>query len=312
MKDMKDIYNKVESYAVGVDAGGTKTHAVAYDRHGVCLGEAFSGCGNLALSYDDASSAILSTVRELTKTLGRAALEYIAVGAAGTSARSAAERLSRELSDEFEAKNEVMSDAELALNAAFGTHGDGMLVISGTGSAVFLRITGTLSRAGGWGHLLGDGGSAYCTGMAALRLLTVLHDRGEHDEALSSAVLGTLGLGDISELVGYVYAPERTKADIAAVSVAVDRLARSGHAASRDILWKSADLLALDAEAVLRRTRVSHTKAAMYGGQLENSAILREAFEERLSDRLCGDCSVTYLPDVPEPTYAAYRIWRGA
>ena len=300
-----NLYNKEEIRVIGVDAGGTKTRAAAFDGNGNLLAEAVGGCGNVVLSYDAARESIVSAIRGVwTDNCG-----FIAVGAAGASSGELSGRLSAELSAEFGVKTSVMSDAELALNAAFGPADDGMLVISGTGSVVFLRQNGILTRAGGWGHLLGDGGSAYFTAMTALKTITNLHDRNEPDEILEHAVFEVLGIDGISGLVKYVYAPEHGKADFAKIAPVIDRLAENGHPAASDILWKSADALSDDAAAVLRRSETDSVNIALTGGHITHSDTLRLNFEQTLRLKTKDFCRLHFLADEPDPAYAAYRIF---
>ncbi len=64
----------------------------------------------------------------------------------------------------------VMSDVELALHAAFGRTGRGILVVAGTGSiAVGWTARGRLKRAGGRGPAHGDEGSGWWMGKEYLR-----------------------------------------------------------------------------------------------------------------------------------------------
>lgn len=304
---MNTTYNKEENIVIGVDAGGTKTRAAAFDitANGQMIAEAFAGCGNVVLSYNNAKAAIASAIREVW----RDSCAYIAVGAAGASSGELSERLAAELTAEFGVKTDVMSDAELALNAAFGPTADGMLVISGTGSVVFLRQNGVLTRAGGWGHLLGDGGSAYFTGMTALHTITDLRDRNEPDEILERAVFDELGIDGISGLVKYVYAPERTKADFANIAPVIDKLAEDGHPTASDILWKSADVLSDDAATAIRRTGITAVEIALTGGHITHSDTLRLNFEQTLRLKVSEICSVTFRTDEPDPAFAAYRLY---
>ncbi len=305
---MKNIYNKEENCVIGVDAGGTKTRAAAFDAAGNLLTEAVSGCGNVVLDYAAARKAIVSAIRGLGTWSDHC--EFIAVGAAGASSGEVSARLSAELTAEFGVKTAVMSDAELALNAAFGPTADGMLVISGTGSVVFLRKNGVLTRAGGWGHLLGDGGSAYYTGMTALRTITGLRDRNQPDEILERAVFAALDIGDITGLVKYAYAPERTKADFAKIAPVIDGLAESGHPIASDILWKGADALSDDAAAVLLRSGMDSVNIALTGGHITHSDTLRLNFEQTLRIKTGGNCRLHFLADEPDPAFAAYRLYR--
>ncbi len=304
---MNAFYNKEENIVIGVDAGGTKTRAAAFDinANGCMIAEAFAGCGNVVLSYNDAKAAIVSAIRGVWSD----SCAYIAVGAAGASSGELSEGLAAELSAEFGVKTDVMSDAGIALNAAFGPSADGMLVISGTGSVVYLRQNGIVTRAGGWGHLLGDGGSAYCTGMTALQTITNLRDRSEPDELLERAVFNALGLDGIAGLVKYVYAPERTKADFAKIASVIDELAESGHPIASDILWKSADMLSEDAATAIRRTGMTAVEIALTGGHITHSDTLRLNFEQTLRIKVGGLCKLTFRSETPDPAFAAYRLY---
>ena len=302
---MNTLYNKEEIRIIGVDAGGTKTRAAVYDGAGNLHTEAFGGCGHVILSYDTAKSSILSVIRGVWDDR----CEFIAVGAAGASSGELSGRLSEELTAEFGIKTIVMSDAELALNAAFGPTANGMLVISGTGSVVFLRKNGTNLRAGGWGHILGDGGSAYCTGLYALRMITSLRDYAIPDEELENAVFAELGIDGIAGLVKYVYASERSKADIAKLAPVIDRLAENGNANAEEILWKSADVLADDAAAVLRRSGMDSVNIALTGGHITHSDTLRMNFEQILRLKMDKTCRLHFLTNDIDPTLAAYRLW---
>lgn len=98
--------------------------------------------------------------------LGR--LDSITVGAKGV--WSAADRAEmRRLLRPFARKVIALSDLELAHAAAFAG-GPGVLLIAGTGSSAYaVDGRGKVRRAGGWGPLIGDDGSAFWLGRQALR-----------------------------------------------------------------------------------------------------------------------------------------------
>jgi N-acetylglucosamine kinase-like BadF-type ATPase len=63
----------------------------------------------------------------------------------------------------------LVNDGDLVV-AAGTPEGWGVGVIAGTGSIAVARAPdGRKARAGGWGHLIGDEGSAYGTVLAALK-----------------------------------------------------------------------------------------------------------------------------------------------
>jgi N-acetylglucosamine kinase-like BadF-type ATPase len=107
----------------------------------------------------------------------------------------------------------AIPDVELAHRAAFAG-GPGVLVIGGTGSIAIARDRrGRARRAGGWGQLLGDEGSGFWIGRAAL-----------HDPVLRAKLrLDPLALAHLA-------APVRA---VSAVAPRVLRLARTSARARR-------------------------------------------------------------------------------
>ncbi len=320
----------MRDFVLGVDAGGTKTCAAAYATPGspltaeeisettpVC--RIYAGSGNLSLDPEAAVREILSAVSAASakmRELGYAKCRRIVCGAAGVSAKIGSTPAAELLSDRLRPLADtvaVCSDAELALNANFGLSGGGMLVISGTGSAVFLRNNGKLTRSGGWGHLLGDGGSGYCIGITALRLLCEQHDAGEADPALESAVFRFLGIADYPSLVGFVYG--NPKSAVAKLAPLIEELAESGNSSAASVIETAADLLAADALRLLNRadlaaslrSRADPLPLALTGGCIENLKLLRLRFIGTLTGGTSLRLSV--LPSPADPASAALRYF---
>ena len=142
-------------YVIGVDAGGTKTEAIAYDGNGKIIARSVKGFGNLLNDKEVALSNIESAVIEIMSTCGRENLHGIYVGAAGCEVGDNARLIEERLKLKINTYIKVMNDAEIALKAML-KGSDGILTISGTGSIVFGMNKGISSRCGGWGNLLGD------------------------------------------------------------------------------------------------------------------------------------------------------------
>lgn len=317
-------------FAIGADAGGTKTRAAAYLTNGVQptqFAEYTAGAGNLALDYFSARCEILSAIRAVFSAVisayPNAVCELIAVGAAGASAkidgeRAAVDVLRHELASEFGCRVEVMSDVMLAYTAAFGApdesepHSANMVVISGTGSIVMLHCGSRLYRAGGYGHLIGDGGSGYFTGISAIRRILTMRDRGTPETKLESAVLDHIGLSSYVGLISWVYAAERKKSDIAGLSAVINSLASAGSSSAASIISESGAALASDAaNAVFRASsdnaleRGAKLRAALYGGNLTKSDVFRNAFAKSAAEQIGMGAELTVLDSPPEPTYAS-------
>ena len=92
------------------------------------------------------------------------------------------------------ARTLVVNDALVALEA--GAPGaPGVVIISGTGSIAYGRNANNEgARAGGWGHVLGDEGSGYWIGRAALRAVLREADRRGPRTALTPLLLQHFGV----------------------------------------------------------------------------------------------------------------------
>jgi len=148
------------SFSLGIDLGRTWLRACLADSEGRVLRR-----GRLpAVPWQRLPEVMPRLRRQLRfRLLSRLTLGSTGLWAPATLA--AARRLLRPWARRVAA----VSDVELAHAAAFGA-GAGVLVVAGTGSIAVARDRqGHGRRTGGWGQLLGDEGSGFWIGRAALR-----------------------------------------------------------------------------------------------------------------------------------------------
>lgn len=153
----------MSEWLLGIDAGGSSSTAHAAVRHaaGDVRGRWTAGPANLAI---DGIPAVVETLLELIRRAEQeidGSFEVIAVGIAGAGSDESCRELQDAMSAHLTAKVSVTNDGELLLIR--GGPGPVVAVIAGTGSLVLGRqsVDTPIVRAGGWGPLLGDDGSAY-------------------------------------------------------------------------------------------------------------------------------------------------------
>lgn len=154
---------------VGVDAGGTKTVAI------VAEGEAIRAraTGGGAKMRSGRGIACATTIGEVARRalaeVGKLRGDVLVAGVAGAGRDEERAELREALRSEAIAERvAVVGDTEIALAAAYGDH-PGIVVTAGTGSMGVARDPfGRLHRAGGFGWQMGDEGSGYAIGRAAL------------------------------------------------------------------------------------------------------------------------------------------------
>lgn len=159
----------MEDFIIGVDGGGTKTHAVLIKNSQV-IDSAFAGPANIRTSIDDAYTAIKYVIDKLlTKYNLLAANIRVGIGVAGFSVVEKREHLYKLLFRQYP-KIKLISDGELACLASHQNH-DGGIIICGTGVVSFYSKDRQTFQIGGWGFPHADlGGGAYL-GFEACRLL---------------------------------------------------------------------------------------------------------------------------------------------
>lgn len=156
-----------------------------------------------------------------------------------------------------------------------------------THSALRKKIS---ARADGLGPLLGDRGSGYAIGEAALRASCCANDGSGPQTMLLQAVLAGLNIASVDELVSLVYGPHFSKDRVAALVPIVLRCAREGDTVANRILVEAGNALATTTLAVLRPLRLH--RVAPCGGVLARDSPVRAAFEEALKCALPDACVV--------------------
>jgi N-acetylglucosamine kinase len=126
--------------------------------------------------------------------------------------------------------------------------------------------------------LLGDRGSGYWIGEAALRAICRAHDGGAPCPALAEGVLRHYNIASVDELVQLVYRADFTKDRVASLVPVV--LHSQADEIAQQILHGAGEELAATAAAVLRRLDLN--RVAVSGGVLEGGTPVRMAFEAAL------------------------------
>lgn len=183
----------------------------------------------------------------------------------------------------------IGNDLECALATDATTEGNGtrVLVLSGTGACCFGRnASGRTAKVGGWGHWLGDRGSAYHLVHRALReaCLEPL-DRSGTWGRCGQRILRALQLNDPEALIDWVQSAE--KSEIAALAPEVVAAASAGDRYARAVMKFCAGALARDAVACAGRLGGAGdpVEFVFAGGLLQNAptyaAAVRHAIREQ-------------------------------
>ncbi len=241
-------------HVLGIDAGGTKTVCQLADEQGTLISESRSTGANLQAVGELEVEKVLYRVMEDAIGDRDVAPSAICLGIAGVDrpddadvVRAIMKRIG------YKARVLVVNDALVALEA--GAPGQpGVVIISGTGSISYGRnAEGAAARSGGWGYVLGDEGSGYWIGRAALRAVLRAADQRGPATTLTPLLLGHFGVDRPQGLIHEVYHSNLKPAAIGALAQCVHRAFAAGDEVAIGILRGAADELESSAMSVARR-----------------------------------------------------------
>jgi N-acetylmuramic acid 6-phosphate etherase len=237
---------------LGIEGGGTRTVAIWADAQGTPGRRLEAGAANLRLISD---AQLRFQLRSLAGQLPSPAA--VAIGLAGASTESDRARIRAAAAKVWPGTPCLATnDLETALAAAATSSAKPprvrVLVLSGTGSCCYGRAAdGRTAKAGGWGHLLGDRGSAYEIALNALKRVLWAFDRSGAWPQLGQRLLRVLLLNEPDQLTAWIQSASKT--DIAALAVEVFAAWKNHDKMAAEILAEAAERLAVDAVACARR-----------------------------------------------------------
>ncbi len=290
------------SLYLGIDCGGSKSQLVVVNKDcqavAECRGE---GCNYSVLGLENTVQRIVSLLQMLITSsnfdvsdIAGAFLGIAGIRSSSADSRQLAAALQTALSIDFVVEN----DTHIAWYA--GTAGQsGIVIISGTGSNGYaIDDLGQRHQIGGWGWRLGDEGSGYAIGLAALRHATLAYEGRAPATSLSQALCSFYSITSVDELVGRIDSYQQ----IAAFAKVVHQQALSHDGVAQVIIQQAAQDL-----FVLVRWLVEHgdfsgenIPVVGYGGCFSHMTLLRhelvgclKRYNETLTFFL-PDCSAAF------------------
>ena len=252
--------NEKKAGILGIEGGGTKTTWALLTRTGEMLKQGAAGPGNTLLLSDAALEKLFREIR------GKASTRIAAIGGAFAGCQLAAEktRVEKILRRIWPKAGvvRVMEDTRSVLAAAFGD-GPGIVVIAGTGSNVAGQKSANdpIEKAGGWGHLFADRGSAYDLARRGLELAYAHYDEKTESSPLAREYLATAGKISLEELVPFLL-QDTSKTAVAQWSRCVFSAAQKGDREAKGLLDDAAGALAEKVVFIARRLRMDRTLVA--------------------------------------------------
>lgn len=293
---------------VGVDGGGTNTRVLVVDEHGAELATAEGAGSAIRPGATSQSAAIIrDAVQRARAGSGDLPVRALCVGVAGAGRDEERDTLQAALdADRIAATVVVVTDAEIAIEDAFGA-GPGVLLTAGTGSIAYGKgPTGVMARCGGWGPIIGDEGGGAWIGRRALGVAAASFDGREPESSLGNAICTALGVEAIERLIPWAAAA--TPADFAKIAPVVLEVAATGDLRANSLVTLAVEELALHVRTLARKLFSDERAAfrlAMHGGLIAPKSLLRRRLEQRLKSIAPG---ATVLAERVVPERGAARL----
>lgn len=305
------------SLVLGIDGGGTKTVCVLMDDTGQVLGRGEAGASNYqSVGQQAAFDSIQSAITEAIAPLGTVQVEAICLGLAGVGRPKDIQviqtfvqqlRSSNTLSVTWalQPSNVVIcNDAIIALAGGLG-HTVGIVAIAGTGSIVLGRnAKGCIKRVGGWGHIVGDSGSAYHIATSGLRAALRAYDGYDAATSLQERFREHLNLSSLEDIVNVIYQQGWTVKEIAALAPIVAQEAETGDTVSVKIIEDAVQELVQATQLVIDALFSSSdvVEVVTAGGLWNGIRLMKEKFASSLVNQ---NPLVKIIAPRYEPAYGA-------
>jgi len=186
----------------------------------------------------------------------------------------------------------------------------GIAVVAGTGSfACGRNANGQWARSGGWGHLMGDEGSAYCVARKGLEAAARALDGRGPETTLADALFEAIGAKDRSGMVQAVYGRQSDRRWLASLAKVVVATADAGDLVAVAIMNEAATELARLCGAVADQLQEgpsqSHLPIVLAGGLLVHAPFLRDRLLEEIRSVGLGGADVEV---VKQPVLGAVKL----
>lgn len=240
---------------LGVDGGGSKTHAVIVDEQGEKLGSGVSGCGN---HQGAGVQAALENIRRAAfaalKEAGVSPLEvsFVQYGLAGAD-REHDFNILRPALGQLPFKNwDVVCDTMEGLRTG-SPDNTGVVLVCGAGTNAMGRThTGVTVQTGGFGYLFGDTAGGYHMAIETFRAAVRSYEYRERPSILPALVSQHLGFQTMEQVMNHYLDMELNTVPFD-LTLVLHKAAEQGDCLAIEILKTIGRELGLAANSVVRR-----------------------------------------------------------
>lgn len=275
----------MSKYIVGIDGGGTSTDGVLFDLEGNHIRTYQTGFANFRVHPAIAKDNVITTIERLIDGISKEDILSIQIGLAGIPNETDRVALEEELSNTYLTSVSIVTDALIALfSIRQNDPGCLLMILGGTGSVILIGNDNHVERIGGYGHLLGDKGSAYHVSITALERVIEQFEHGDKITSLSLAILQNINAEGPSDIKDFVYS--HSKQEIAQLSKFLATHAEQGDKEAIALFQEEGVHLAKQAILAYRKLSVcDHVTIGLRGSFLLKAPYVKEALFSYLNQQ---------------------------
>tara|TARA_B100000678_G_scaffold254826_1_gene232242 strand:+ start:1844 stop:2803 length:960 start_codon:yes stop_codon:yes gene_type:complete len=290
---------------LGVDGGGTKTAFTVVDGSGKVLSQYLAGSSYYPqIGIENLADMIAAGVAEVCPDPASLGFAFFGLPAFGEDSRidPLIARLPQAIlgHDRYAVGNDMVCGWAGSLGGE-----DGINIVSGTGSIAYGEYKGKCARAGGWGEIFSDEGSAYWIATKGLQLFSRMSDGRSPPGPLLEALRDHFALKADLDLCGHVMGAAGNRDSIAALSKIVASAANAGDEAAAGIFGAAADELAQIVHALATKLAFDPDESipvSWSGGVFRSGDLVTAPFKATLTGM---DARYRFVEPIADPTIGA-------
>lgn len=290
-----------------VDAGGTTSKAAIFDELGNIISRGKSLSGSPAVSFDKWYLHIDEAVEDALKNLSTEVnVLKIVMGVSGLSAKKETIFEKKYFTEKYHVPCIIVSDTLTALYSVIKENDEqGIIVISGTGIAIFGKNGAETAMTGGWGHIIRELGSAYSSVHDfCVNIINKYESQIEFNE-LEHKFLDKYNYTNVRQFNHLFY--NNTKDEIAKLSLFFKEEAKNNNIHAKKFLYEQGVLLAQQTENLMNLLSLpNNVTIGLTGGFIEHDGedIVR-GFKEYLENK---KIYLNYNNEHNEQLIGVYRL----
>lgn len=260
---------------LGVDGGGTKTAFVLIDERNHVTAEYQGGSSYyLQIGLDGLRAVLAEGIAAVCPDPAQIAHAFFGLPSYGEDSRIDPQLAA--LPKGILGHTRYTSGNDMVCGWAGSLGGaDGINIVAGTGSIGYGERQGKSARAGGWGEVFSDEGSAYWIAVQGLNAFSRMSDRRLAKGPLHEIFADHFGLAHDLDICGKIMGDGAHRDAIAALSKLVAAAADAGDAIAADIFDRAAVALADIVDAIRRALgfEAGEVVRLSYSGGVFNSGV---------------------------------------